>query len=661
MSRAVPGTEKLLGSLVEYLDEGKLRPALVIREQGNRTAVLDAKGHEKVINRDLVLLRHPGRRAEPSQVVQALAALEDERTKLAGELDLHLLWEVVREQGRGFSASELAELFFGQRSSVATAVVLEALLNDRLYFTRRHFEFIAQSPEQVERLRIQQERTRLHSEAYRKTQSMIRQIIVNNSVPPAEQCAPLIAELKRYLENPFSRSSDMTALLTQAAPEIAPPESAFEILDRLNAAPAAPRFALIGGLRLKFSEEAIEEAARASAIPRPAVDDPFAVSVDDEETLDIDDALSCEPLPDGGLRVRVYIALVADLITKGSTLDQEAAARAATVYLPEATVRMLPDELSCDRASLVAGVERSVLTTDVRLSAEGEMLSCDIYPASVKVAHRLSYDRADELLAGDQEELPGPAAMLKRLHAAALLLRERRRRAGAVLFQRREVKVKVHDDTIDIQVFEQSSPSRLLVAEFMVLSNHVAARFAADNNVPIIYRVQPTSGAELAMQRPRLSLYPEFHAGVGLNYYAQLSSPIRRYADLVLQRQLIATLAHPGAPVYRTDELLTVLANAENADSEAKELERRAKRYWTLRYLQRSQLDRPLEALAFREGASAELLDYAVRGSLRGAPRSIGESPILVRIARIDPLRGLLALDYVGPVPEIAEQPRSDR
>ncbi len=68
MSGAVPSTEKLVGSVVEYLDEGKLRPALVIREQGNRTAVLDAKGHEKVINRDLVLLRHQGRRAEPSQV-----------------------------------------------------------------------------------------------------------------------------------------------------------------------------------------------------------------------------------------------------------------------------------------------------------------------------------------------------------------------------------------------------------------------------------------------------------------------------------------------------------------------------------------------------------------------------------------------------------------
>ena len=121
-----------------------------------------------------------------------------------------------------------------------------------------------------------------------------------------------------------------------------------------------------------------------------------------------------------------------------------------------------------------------------------------------------------------------------------------------------------------------------------------------------------------------------------------------------MKRSLLCALA-----CLITARLLTVLANAESADSEAKELERRAKRYWTLRYLQRSQLDRPLEALAFREGSSAELLAYAVRGTLRGAPNGINESPILVRIARVDPLRGLLAFDYLGPMPE-AVQPAAN-
>ena len=98
--------------------------------------------------------------------------------------------------------------------------------------------------------------------------------------------------------------------------------------------------------------------------------------------------------------------------------------------------------------------------------------------------------------------------------------------------QRREAKVRVRGDDVEITVLDNASPGRTLVAEFMVLSNFVAARYAATNRIPIIYRVQPQMGGDIASMRPRLSLHPEYHAGIGLDFYAQLSSPIRRYADL---------------------------------------------------------------------------------------------------------------------------------
>ena len=124
--------------------------------------------------------------------------------------------------------------------------------------------------------------------------------------------------------------------------------------------------------------------------------------------------------------------------------------------------------------------------------------------------------------------------------------------------------------------------------------------------------------------RPRLSLHPEYHAGIGLDFYAQLSSPIRRYADLVLQRQLLGALANRDhdTAIYTVDELLTVLAGAENAEASGRELERRAKRYWILRYLERHARDGPILAYVAREGQSAELADFAVRGTLHGAPTS---------------------------------------
>jgi exoribonuclease II len=647
MSISMDSNAKYLGALVEFLDEGRLKPGLVVREQANHVTVAETSGRERSIARDLIMLRHADRKVTKETLAATVAALESEHTQLTAELDLNLLWEVVREHGRSFSAEELAELFFGRRTASATSAMLEALFNDRLFFVRRHLEFVARGAEQVDRLRIQYDKVRLRSEVSRHTRNLIRGVLEDGLVPPAEEAAPLIAELHRYLDNPFTRNRDLTAMIEAAVADITPAEAAYEILDRLGAAPPGPRFVIVGGVRTGFSEAAVAEANDVVAPARDAGDDVTAVTIDDDDTIEVDDALSCEPLPDGGLRLRIHIALVADFVPQHGPMDREAAARATTVYLPEATIPMLPDCVSSNAASLIAGQERHVLTTDVRLSPAGDISRYSIYPSRIRIAARLSYEDCDRLLASEAHT---PLAVaLHRMHDAALKLRERRRASGALLIHRREPKIKVGaGGEIELTLIDSGSPGRLLVAELMVLSNYAAARWAADHSVPIIYRVQPNVGGDYASQKPRLSLHPEFHAGIGLDYYAQVSSPIRRYMDLVLQRQLLAALAQPPSIAYQAEELLTVLANAEVAEAEGKELERRAKRYWTLRYLERNALGLSLEATALRDGASAELDAYAVRGSLRGAPRLANQAAIMVRIVRVDPLHGWLGLDYLS-------------
>jgi exoribonuclease-2 len=510
---------------------------------------------------------------------------------------------------------------------------------------------------------MQESRVRMRSEEGRRTRELLGAIIAsdsprtNGAVASSEEVAPLIAELQRYLKNPSTRSQELTVMLGQAAPEVDPVEVAFEVLERLGAAPAAPRFAAIGALATEFSEAAETEATAVLPVERATIDGPLAFTIDDEETLEVDDALSCEVTADGQLRIGIHIALVADFVARGSAMDREAVARATTVYLPETTVRMLPDEICCRRASLTAGQTRPVLTTSALLGQRGELLSSVINPQHLRIGRRLSYAQADRILSGAEEAEGEVATALRRLYEAALELRERRKRAGAVLIQRRETKVRVHDDKIEIEVIDNNnSPSRLLVSEFMVLNNFVAASYAAERRIPIIYRVQPTA-ADAGAVRARLSVYPEFHAGTGLQCYAQLSSPIRRYADLVLQRQLVGALTESSGPPYDADGILAVLANTENAEAEAKELERRARRYWTLLYLRRHAVGRELAATVTRDGVSAELDDYAVRGALRGAPNISSQTQIRVRIARVDSLRGWLAFDYLGTVPRAVERP----
>src|SRR5271156_705593 len=669
MNSVVSSPIKYAGSIVEYLDQGRLKAALVTREQERHLAVIDSGGHERLVPRDLVLMRHPDRRAERGTVADALADLERERAALAAELDLQLLWEVAQEQGRSSSAEELAELFFGRRSNAAASVMLEALLNDRTYFVRRHMDFVPRTPDQVERLRVQNDKIRSRSDDYRKIQKHLREVLSGGAKPPADEAGALVEELSRYLKNPFTRSRDITQMLAHAAPDVDPAEAAFEILERLGARPRVPRFAFIAGLKDEFSEAVMKEASEAVPGPRAISDGGFAVTVDDDDTVEVDDALSCEALADGGVRfalscealadggvrVRVHIALVADFVAKGGAMDREAASRATTVYLPETTIRMLPDPISCRAASLIAGEDRPVMTTDVRLSADGELVESSIYPSRIPVMRRLDYDQVDRILESDSRA-DETAETVRRLHDAATQIRQRRRTAGAVLVQRREAKVRVRGDEVEITVLDNASPGRTLVAEFMVLSNFVAARYAAANRIPIIYRVQPQlGGGDIASLRPRLSLHPEYHAGIGLGFYAQLSSPIRRYADLVLQRQMLGALANRDnqtPPIYTVDELLTVLAGAENAEASGRALERRAKRYWTLRYLERHAVDGPILAYVAREGQSAELADFAVRGTLHGAPTLPNQMPIRVQVSRVDPLRGWLAFDFVGPADE---------
>lgn len=645
---------KYAGTLIEYLDQGRLKAALAVREQERHLAVIDSGGHERLVPRDLVLMRHPDRRADRETAAEALAELEQARAELAAELDLQLLWEVAQEQSRSFSAPELAELFFGRRSNAAASVMLEALLNDRTYFVRRHMDFVPRTPEQVERLRIQNDRIRARSDDYRKIQKYLRDIVNGAEMPPAEETVTLIDDLSRYLKNPFTRSRDMTQMLTHAAPEVDPAEAAFEVLERLGARPPVPRFAFIAGLKSEFSDVAMKEAAEAIPGPRATVEGGYAVTIDDEDTVEVDDALSCEALADAGVRVRVHIALVADFVVKGGAMDTEAAERATTVYLPETTIRMLPDPISCRAASLIAGEDRPVLITDVRLSADGELLDASIYPARIPIKRRLDYDEVDRILQSETHRDDAAETVL-RLNAAAIQLRQRRRTAGAVLVQRREAKVRVRDSEVEISVIDNASPARTLVGEFMVLSNFVAARYAAANRIPLIYRVQPNlGGGDPAAMRPRLSLHPEYHAGIGLDFYAQLSSPIRRYADLVLQRQLLGALEHGArhTPTYNEDELLTVLAGAENAEASGRDLERRAKRYWILRYLERHAVDGPILAYVAREGLSAEPADYPVRGTLHGAPTLPNGMPIRVQVSRVDPLRGWLSFDFIGHAAE---------
>src|SRR2546423_1498040 len=186
----------------------------------------------------------------------------------------------------------------------------------------------------------------------------------------------------------------------------------------------------------------------------------------------------------------------------------------------------------------------------------------------------------------------------------------------------------------------------------VILANGLSADFASVNSIPVIYRtqepretlaVEETPAIEAlaferlrkTFKRSRLSLTAGLHSGLGLSAYTQASSPIRRYADLVTQRQFTAMLT--GVPVpYGREELLRILASAEAAEQEIRTIEDRSTNYWLLEYLRRYKREEPLAAVVLDQKGNIELQDYYLRTKIPAGAKIRPGDTVDVRIETID-------------------------
>jgi exoribonuclease-2 len=373
-----------------------------------------------------------------------------------------------------------------------------------------------------------------------------------------------------------------------------------------------------------------------------------AFSIDDEDTREIDDALTIEHSGNDTI-VGIHIADVSEFVSKGDVLDVEAYERCSTIYLPAISVRMFPDRLSTDLASLVSGNPRPCLTVEARFDAEGNRLGYRIVLATLQVAERLSYDEADRMLENGNADLQA-------LHRIATQLQASRAGRGAITFRRPELKIRVQGDQIQVKTINPNSPSRFLVSEMMILANGLAADFASVNGLPVIFRTQEPRDALALEDRPavealaferlrktfkrsRLSLTPGIHSGLGLTAYTQASSPIRRYADLVTQRQFAALLRGSSVPYVR-EELLQILSTAEAAEQEIRTIEERSTTYWLLEYLAREKAGQPLPAIVLDRKGTLELEDYYLRSKVAAASNLELGAKVEVVIENIDSAKG---------------------
>ena len=386
-------------------------------------------------------------------------------------------------------------------------------------------------------------------------------------------------------------------------------------------------------------------------------------SLDDAGTREIDDALSLERREDG-CWIWIHIADPARLIEPGSPLDREARRRATSLYLADGVMPMLPLSLAAGPLSLRAGVRSAALSVAVQLDETGEVTAHRIVRSWIRPRYGLTYADGDELIElappGD-ESLADLADLMNR--------RQRWRRSrGAVLFDRPEGRFRQREGALEVQVIEPS-PARLLVSEAMLLMGAVVAGFGQEHDLALPFRSQPPASLPAAeelelipdgpardaaikrcLSRGVQGTRPMPHFSLGLPAYVQATSPIRRYADLVAHRQILARIN--GTESLSEDQLGELIDDLDDPLRQSVQISREDQRHWQQVWLARHREQRwtviflrwlrPQDRLAL-----VHVPDLAMDlvGTAQGRDPDPG-AHLEMRVTHVDPDRAELQLQF---------------
>ena len=305
-----------------------------------------------------------------------------------------------------------------------------------------------------------------------------------------------------------------------------------------------------------------------------------AFAIDDSDSHDPDDAVSFH---DGLLWI--HVADPASVAHPGGEIDSEAVQRGENLYLPELISHMLPTSMT-GKFGLGLNQESPAISFALKITEEGDAVIQKMTLSRVRV-RRLNYDEASALM----EESP-----LSEINAMLELFRKRRIASGALLINLPEVKLRVKDRNISVMPIELL-PVRELVANAMIAAGAAVGKWAVENDIPMPFAVQPeadvaantaeTLASMFAMRRAcspgSVQILPGRHAGLGLDPYVRITSPLRRYVDLLAHQQIRRFLK--GEELLSSDHIDGRIAVSEKNAAERRKLERQVNEYWKLVYL----------------------------------------------------------------------------
>jgi len=563
---------------VFYEEDGELKVGAVLADNETSLQVEAPHGKRSKVKASAVLLRFES----PAHTVFMAAV----RTQ-ADAIDIDFLWQCCGAEDFGYDT--LAREYYGQApDAVQSAAVLTRLHSAPMYFYKKGRGRYKAAPEEALKAALASVE-RKHLQALAKAAYVDE--LAAGRMPESFQ--PLLDTL---LYKPDKNSIEWKALdEASAAAKLSPAR----LLERCGALPDLHQFHL-----RRFLFEHFPKGPGFPDLPAPTVpaDLPLAeveaYSIDDAETTEIDDAFSLQELPGGNRRLGIHIAAPALGIQPDSPLDAAARERLSTVYFPGGKITMLPDHVVA-AYTLAAGRVCPALSIYFDVAADFSLLSHETRVERIRIADNLRHDtlepvfNAEALSRGEIDHPQGAAlAWLWQFSGHLLIARKGDGPRGE---DRPEFVFRVDDGRVSISRRQRGTPIDQVVAELMILANSTWAGELHDAGQCALFRVQ--SGGKV-----RTSTAAGPHDGLGVAQYMWASSPLRRYTDLINQRQLIARAQNEPAVYQGKDTaLLVAMRDFEVAYDVYNEYQRTMERYWSLRWLAQEQLTAVTGTVLMRE------------------------------------------------------------
>ena len=556
----------------------------------------------------------------------------------AADIDTDLLWEVCGEEE--FTAEAIAEEYYGHApTKTELAATLIALYAAPMYFYKKAKGVFKAAPEETLKQAL--------AAIERKKQQDAQIDAWAEALKRGEMPSEIAADLKTILHSPDKQSLTYKAF-TKAADALK--TSAYELAKKTGGITSIPQY-LQDGFEIKY----FPKGTGFPDLPLPEMPDlpkadVTAFSIDDESTTEVDDALSLTDLGNGTKRVGIHIAAPSLAIKPGDKMEKNIMERLSTVYFPGGKITMLPENWIA-AFSLDAGAYRPAVSIYFDVDSEFNVGEPTCKIEAVNIAENLriqtiephfnaetGLDEAGEMMFAHHQDLIW-------FHQFAVALQKARGKYEPDRAPQYDYSIELDEEgKVSVVRRERGSPIDMLVSEMMILANSTWAQMLHDNDLPGLFRVQPAG-------KVRMSTKSEPHIGMGVQHYGWFTSPLRRAADYINQKQLLSLIDDSAEPLFRQSdaELFAALRDFDTAYAAYADFQRQMEAYWSLVYLQQQGKTELTATILKEDLVRIEGLPLVTRAT--GIPfDALPKSQVLLKITELDPEKQFIALNYVKAV-----------